>query len=99
MGGEHIQQAQTFVDKVNAIILFPLITLLTSIALLMFLWGAFEFVRGADSEDARNTGRRHMLYGIIGLLIMLSAYAIIKIAASTFGVDCVLDDPTCIQLN
>jgi hypothetical protein len=35
---------------------------------------------------ARETGRRHMLYGIIGLLVMLSAFAILRIAIETFGI-------------
>ncbi len=75
--------ARGFVSKMNEVILFPLITLLLGIALLVFLYGLFEFVKDAGSDDARETGKRHMLYGIIGMLIMLSAYAILTIAVNT----------------
>jgi hypothetical protein len=78
--------AQSLVAKLQAVILNPLIILLTAIALLVFLWGAFQYVYQASSGEAREEGRRHMLYGIIGMLIMLSAYAIISIAAGTFGI-------------
>lgn len=81
----HITAAQGFVTKIENIILFPLMSLLLSIALLIFIWGAFEFVRNAESDSARETGKRHMLFGIIGMLIMISALAILKIAAGTFG--------------
>ena len=77
--------AQCLVDKVNNVFLFPLIGLLTALALLLFLYGAFEYVKNAASETGRETGRRHILYGIIGLLVMLSAYAILNVAAGTFG--------------
>src|SRR6056297_3448678 len=77
--------AQCFVDQINTYILFPLITLLSAIAFLYFLWGAFEYIRNADNDQGRQTGRSHMIYGVIGLTVMISAYAILNIAAGTFG--------------
>lgn len=85
LAAEHTDAANAFVGKFQQIILFPLMGLLLSLALLVFIWGAFEFVRNADSDEGRNTGKRHMLFGIIGMLIMVSALAILKIAAGTFG--------------
>lgn len=82
----HVEAANSFVGKVNEVILFPLISLLLGVALLVFLWGVFQFVANAESEDARSTGKKHMLFGIIGIVIMVSALAILQIAANTFGV-------------
>jgi len=79
--------ASRVVDKIETVILFPLMTLMMAVALLFFLWGCYEYVLGADSEEAQTEGKRHMLYGIIGLLVMISAYGILKIAGSTFGCD------------
>ena len=80
--------AQNFVDKLNQVILFPLITLMMAVALVVFLYGCFEFVAGANDPGKRVQGRQHILWGIIGMLIMISAYAILSIAAGTFpGVD------------
>ncbi len=76
--------AQGFLSKINDAILFPLIALMMAIALLMFLYGAFEYVKGASNDGDRETGKRHLLYGVIGLLVMLSAYSILAIAAGTF---------------
>lgn len=80
--------AGPFIARIQDAILFPLISLLLGIALLVFLWGVFEYIRnaGVESGDARTAGKKHMLFGIIGLVVMVSAFAILKIAANTFGI-------------
>jgi len=78
--------AQGFVDTFNDAVLFPLITLLMAMAFLVFLYGCFEYVRSAGSEAGREQGRRHILYGTIGMLVMLSAYAILNLAAASVGI-------------
>ncbi len=83
--------ARTFVDRLNDIILFPLIALMAAIALLYFLYGAFMYIAKADNETEQTTGKQHMLYGIIGLVIMFSAFAILQIAAGTFDLGDELD--------
>ncbi|MEM9336547.1 MAG: hypothetical protein AAGA35_01695 [Patescibacteria group bacterium] len=74
-----------FVARFNEIILFPIIFLLSTVALFVFLWGGFLFVANANNETAREEGRRRMLWGIIGLLVMVSAYALLSVFAGTFG--------------
>ena len=88
----HIEAAQKLVDKVETIIIFPLMSLMMTVAGLVFLWGAYEYVLHADEDSGRETGKTHMLYGIIGLLVMISAYTILKIVANTFGCD--IESPT-----
>ena len=62
------------------------------VALLVFLYGCFEFIRSADNDGARTTGKKHILWGIIGFVVMVSAYAILQVAAGTIGCDA--DNPT-----
>jgi hypothetical protein len=78
-------EARSFVDKLNTILLFPNIMLLSGVALLMFIWGCAEYFMNAANEEARRTGVSHITYGIIGLVIMISAFSILKTAAGTFG--------------
>lgn len=82
----HIQAAQSIITRIENAILFPLITFMLALALLFFLWGAYEFVANAENEGGRVTGKRHMMYGIIGFVVMVSALAILRIAAGTFGI-------------
>ncbi len=62
----------------------PAVNLLFALALLIFFWGIFKFVSNADNEDERNKGKRVLLYGTIGFLIMFGAYGIIAIIKGTF---------------
>jgi hypothetical protein len=80
-------EAQKWLSRINDAILFPLITLMLAVALLIFLYGAFEYVKGAANDGDRETGRRHLLYGTIGMLVMISALALLTIAAGTFGLE------------
>jgi hypothetical protein len=84
--GPHTVYAKQLLAKINDAILFPLITLMIGVAVLVFLWGVFQMVRGADNEEARTQGRTHMLWGVIGFIVMLSALGILTIAAITVGV-------------
>ena len=84
--GAHVVEANRLLSKLENAILFPLMTLMLAVALLVFFYGIYEYVLNAESDEARNAGKQHMLWGIIGLLVMLSAYAILKIAAGTFGI-------------
>lgn len=84
--GAHVTAAKSMLAKIESAILFPLMTLMMAVALLVFLWGMYEYVLHSDDEGARSTGKMHMTYGIIGLLVMISALGILKIAAGTFGI-------------
>jgi len=81
-----------FVNTFNDVILFPTIGLLSAIALLVFIFGAFQYVVNANDPAARSQGIKHITWGIVGLVVMLSAYTIMLLFANTFGLGDELDD-------
>lgn len=87
LAGDAEAAARSFVATLNEVILYPLIALLMGIAFLVFIWGCFEYIRGANNVSAREAGVKHITYGIIGLVVMVSAWAILTLVADTFGVD------------
>lgn len=90
-------EAGKFVTQVNNIILFPLIALLSGIAFLYFLWGCAQYIMNADNDSAREEGKKHITYGLVGLVVMFSAFAILTLAVNTFGLGKTLncaDNPT-----
>ncbi len=92
-----VAEANSFVDKFNNAILFPLIALLSAVAFFIFLFGCAEYVMNASNTAGREKGIKHITWGIIGLVVMVSAWAILRIAAGTFGLDQELscaNDPT-----
>jgi hypothetical protein len=86
-----VGEAVSFVATVNDVIIFPLIALLTGIAFLVFLYGCAEYILNASNEQGRKQGTQHVMYGIIGLVVMLSAWSILQIATATFGLNDELD--------
>ena len=75
-----------FLDKVVVQIINPLILLLSAAAFILFLWGVFEFIRGAGDETKRQEGRRAIMWGLIGLIIIFGVYGILNIALGTFNI-------------
>ena len=71
----------------------PIMVLLYMTATLLFFWGLFEFMWSMQNEksDKRETGKKHMMYGIFGLLIMLSVKGIIMLIANFIGADLPVD--------
>ncbi len=75
-----------FLGKVTTEIINPLILLLSAGAFVVFLWGVFEFVVHAEDGGKREEGRKAILWGLVGLVIIFGAYGIINVALGTFDI-------------
>jgi len=73
------------INKILTNIVNPIVYLIMALAIVYFFWGVFQFVKNADSADKRQEGYQHMIWGIVGIFIMLSAKGIINIILSTLG--------------
>ncbi len=75
-----------FIRAVEQQIVNPLITLVALAAFLYFLWGLAMFIRaGATGGKEKEDGKRHMLWGIVGLAIIFGARAILALMFDTVG--------------
>ncbi|MHB0978117.1 MAG: hypothetical protein ACYC1K_01790 [Minisyncoccota bacterium] len=72
--------------NIDKFILNPLIGLAFSIATIVFLFGIFQFIMSETADDARETAKKKILYGLLGMFIMSSAYGLIHIVLGTFGI-------------
>jgi hypothetical protein len=67
-------------------IITPLIVLAFAAALLLFIWGAIRYIialrEGSEGEN-RKKGQQHMLWGAIGIAIMISVYGIMQFIIGT----------------
>lgn len=63
-----------------------LIPLVAGIAFIVFLYGLGQFVLHAGESDAREEGRRLMIWGLVGLFVMFSVWGLVFFFAQTFGV-------------
>lgn len=76
-----------FVADVNAELINPFLGLLFGAAMLYFLYGLMVFMIGAEDQQKREVGKRHMFWGLVGMLIMISVFTIIRVGLATLGVD------------
>ena len=76
-------------EKIKTAIVDPVIYFLFALALAYFLYGVLELIRNAESEEARKTGQQHILWGVIGMFIMVSFYGIMHVICKTIpGAGC-----------
>ena len=67
------------ISKIVNQILNPAIGIIFALSVAVFFWGIIEMIWGADSEEKKTTGKRHILWGLVGLLIMATVKGIIEI--------------------
>ena len=54
---------------------------------LVFLWGLAQyFIISGDDEAARAKGRQLALWGLIGIVVLVAVWGIVRIVLSTLGI-------------
>jgi hypothetical protein len=79
-----------FTSLINSIsgLIDALLPVVLALALLFFLWGVFQyFVFGAGDEEKRETGKKFMIYGLVGLVLMVAVWGIVNLLISILGVN------------
>ncbi len=75
-----------FILKVDKMIIDPLIGLLFALAVVYFLYGVMQFLMNQDNDEKKTTGKDHMIWGIVGITIMLGVFTILNIVLDTFEI-------------
>jgi hypothetical protein len=62
------------------------IPVLFSLALGAFVWGVMKyFFLDSDSEEGRRQGRQFILWGLVGMVLLFSAWGVVYILLDTLG--------------
>ena len=76
----------SLVSSIDKVIVNPLIFLLFAVALILFLYGIVKLLLSPDNEEVRKTSKSHIMWGLFGMFIMVSVFAIMNIILNTLGV-------------
>ena len=90
----NISDVGTFIINTINNILVPV---LFAIAFIVFIYGVFKtFILGAGSDDAKESGKNLMLWGLIGFFVMVSVWGLVNILTGTitFGNNTGVTTPT-----
>jgi len=77
-----ISSVNELVQEISQEILNPIIQFMFILAVVFFLWGVAEYIQGAESPDARKKGVSHIIYGLVGIFIMMTVYGLMQIMAN-----------------
>lgn len=84
-------------------ILNTIIPIIIVLGVVYFVWGVVSYVLSGD-EEAKKAGRDRMIFGIIGLVVIVSMWGLVKVVTDTFGltnqtiqvnIPCITNTPGC----
>ncbi len=62
----------------------PAILILFGLALILFIWGIYRtWITSGDGYDQRRQGGYHVMYGLLGMVIMACVFAIMSFVKSS----------------
>ena len=62
------------------------IPILTAAALLVFIAGLAEYIFQAGNESAVETGKNRMIWGIVGLFLVSTIWAVVQLVGGSIGI-------------
>lgn len=77
--------AAALIGNIKQQILNPIIGLLGAVALAYFIWGVSQYIYQVDNAAEQSKGRQHMLWGVIGLTVMVTVFGILNVVCYTVG--------------
>ena len=81
------------VFQINAVI-NTIIPFLVGLAVLIIIWGVFNYISGAGDEEKRAQAKQYIVWGVVGVFIMLSVWGLVNVLVNSFDLRKGPLDPT-----
>lgn len=79
--------ASNLVDRFVTYIINPAILVIFAAGFFLFIYGLVRFMWTLNQGGEATEGKQHMIWGIVGMLVMVSVFGIITLITDTFGID------------
>lgn len=83
VGTARVTDANSLFARITGI-LNAVIPVMIALAVVYFVWGVVGYVI-SDDEEAKKRGRDKIIYGIIGLAVIIALWGLVAILTNTFG--------------
>jgi uncharacterized membrane protein len=70
-------------ENIATNIVSPIIGIMFLLSFVVFVYSMFNMIRSDSDSEGRENGKRSILWSSIGMVIMLSAYGIIRLIVNT----------------
>jgi uncharacterized RDD family membrane protein YckC len=75
------------VSRFTEFIIDPAILVVFAGGFFYFVWGLVEFLWTLRGGGETSTGKNHMIWGVVGMLVMVSVFGIISVINDTFSLN------------
>ena len=75
----------TLMNSIEKVVINPLIIFVFALALAYFIYGIAQYLLSPSNEEIRKTSKQHMLWGVIGMFIMIATFGIMNLILNTLG--------------
>ena len=74
---------QSLISQINGI-LNTIIPFLVGLAVFIIIWGVFKYLSGAGDEEQRAEAKQFIIYGVLGVFLMVSIWGLVNILVNSF---------------
>src|SRR3989344_3443266 len=80
------QEGDNIADLINQInnVINAIIPFLVGLAVLVIIWGVFNYIAGAGDEEKRAQAKQYIVWGVVGVFIMLSIWGLVNVLVNSF---------------
>ncbi|MEN9604734.1 MAG: hypothetical protein RJB39_419 [Candidatus Parcubacteria bacterium] len=88
-----MEAALKIISKINTTIINPLIAVLFGVALVVFLFGLFQYLwKSHKDPSAIQEGSKHIGWGLVGMFVMVSVFGFLQIIINSVPTDPTVKD-------
>ena len=63
----------------------PILSLFIALGLIVFIWGVVGFMMNREDATKATEGKKHMIWGIVGLTVIVGVFGIINLIIGFLG--------------
>lgn len=85
-GAQQLTNVEAFFTSIGRIV-GVLLPIVVALALLAFFWGLAKFIFSAGNEEAKEEGKRIMIWGLVALFVMVSVWGLVTFIGDALNID------------
>ena len=74
-------------ERFVSLLIIPAIKIVVAAGFFIFVWGFVSYFYNLSQGESTQEGKAHMLWGVLGLLIMVSVGGILALISTTFSLN------------